>query len=86
MKKNMMTDFIISRHIEGISLNPLEHVLNEDDTFMVFPSPEDAIEFLIDKGASKEEIGYRFFIGTETEHDMITYNEDNDTFIKGETK
>ena len=41
---------IVARHIEGIGLNPLEYLLNEDGTEKEFESKEKAIEFLKSAG------------------------------------
>ena len=51
---------IVARHQEGIGLNPLEYLLNEDGTEKEFESKESAIEFLKEAGASNED-------GTEKE-------------------
>ena len=65
--------FSISRHIEGISLNGIEHVLDGNGDLMEFKTPGEAIDFLVENGADEEEIGYDYFIGTKDKHDMFTY-------------
>lgn len=43
---------IISRVVEGISLNGDEHLLNEDGSLMMFDSEYSAKEFLMDSGVT----------------------------------
>ena len=57
---------IVARHQEGIGLNPLEYLLNEDGTEKEFESKESAIEFLKEAGASEEDIYYMRFLDVET--------------------
>lgn len=46
---------IIGRHIEGISLNPLEYLLDDKEKLMEFESEEDAKDFLRQKGINNED-------------------------------
>jgi hypothetical protein len=71
----MADKFIISRHQEGISLNPLEFVLTDDDDVKEFNSLDDAKEFAKEFGATEEDFGYSIFIGTKENHDMYTGGE-----------
>lgn len=57
---------IVARHQEGIGLNPLEYLLNEDGTEKEFESKERAIEFLKSAGASDDDIYYMSFLDAET--------------------
>jgi hypothetical protein len=60
----------VGRHIEGISLNPLEYVLDgPDGEIKWFDSKEQAIEFLKEAGASDDDIYWFSFIG-EDEQDI----------------
>ncbi|UTC78125.1 hypothetical protein E4O04_08980 [Treponema sp. OMZ 799] len=57
---------IVARHEEGIGLNPLEHLLNDDGTEKEFESKDKAIEFLKKAGASDDDIYYMLFLDAET--------------------
>ena len=57
---------VVARHIEGIGLNPLEYLLNEDGTEKEFESKEKAIEFLKSAGASSDDIYYMRFLDADT--------------------
>jgi len=48
--------YLIGRHINGISLNPLEYVLNEDETVMEFDTKEKALKFYLDAGGNQKDI------------------------------
>lgn len=56
---------IVARHQEGIGLNPLEYLLNEDGMEKEFESKERAIEFLKRAGASDDDIYYMRFLDAE---------------------
>jgi len=44
----------IGRHLEGVTLNPLEFILNDDNlTVKVFESEEVARQFLMDHGVDQ---------------------------------
>ena len=45
----------LARHVEGISLNPLEFVLGEDGQPIAFDTPDDAKEFYLNAGGSAED-------------------------------
>jgi hypothetical protein len=60
----------VGRHIEGISLNPLEYILDgPDGEIKWFENKEAAIEFLKTAGASDDEIYWYRFVG-EDGHDI----------------
>jgi hypothetical protein len=60
----------IGRHIEGISLNPLEYILDKPDgEIKWFDSREAAVDFLKSEGARDDEINLYWFIG-EDGHDI----------------
>lgn len=52
---------IIGRHVNGITINPLEYILDEDGDVMEFNTKEEAVEFLRDNGITDEEIHYLVF-------------------------
>ena len=47
---------IVSRAINGISINGYENLLNEDGTLMKFVSKESAIAFLQNNGITDKEL------------------------------
>ena len=57
---------IVGRHINGISLNGLEYLLDKRGEVKEFGSKKEAICFLKSKGASEDEIYYMRFINPET--------------------
>jgi hypothetical protein len=60
----------VGRHIEGISLNPLEYVLDgPDGEIKWFESKEAAVEFLKTAGATDDDIYWYRFVG-EDGHDL----------------
>ena len=61
---------IVARHQEGIGLNPLEYLLNEDGTEKEFESKESAIEFLKEAGASNEDIYFLKFLDAKTGEEL----------------
>lgn len=61
---------IVARHQEGIGLNPLEYLLNEDGTEKEFESKEIAIEFLKEAGASSEDIYFLKFLDAKTGEEL----------------
>jgi hypothetical protein len=46
----------IGRHINGISLNPLEYILNKEGKVKEFTTREKAKQFLFDQGGSQEDL------------------------------
>ena len=59
-----MYEIIVGRSAEGISLNDLEYLLDENGDIMKFKSEEHAIRFLKEHGADDEEIYFMRFIYT----------------------
>ena len=59
-----MFEIIVGRNAEGICLNALEYLLDEDDAIMKFKSKEHAIRYLKDHGADDEDIYWMRFIYT----------------------
>lgn len=53
---------VIAKHIEDISLNPLEYLLDYSGKEMTFKSKEEAVAFLLSKGVSKEETEGLYFL------------------------
>lgn len=51
----------VGRHIEGITLNPLEYLLDEEGDLMTFESEEEAKEYLKEKGFSDDDIYWMVF-------------------------
>lgn len=59
-----MFEIIVGRNAEGICLNDLEYLLDEDGEIMKFKSKEHAIRYLKDHGADDEDIYWMRFIYT----------------------
>ena len=57
--------FIISRFQEGISLNPKEYVLDDNDELITFPTYEDAKQFLLDNSVPEDAIDNGIYIEEE---------------------
>ena len=51
----------IGRHIEGITINPLEYVLDDNGEVMEFDSEDEAKAWLRKMGVSEEEIYWMVF-------------------------
>ena len=62
-----MKKIIVGRHIEGIALNDLEYLLDEDGCESEFDSIEKAKEYLGEMGMQEEEMYYLKFIEVEEE-------------------
>ena len=52
---------IVGRHINGITLNDLEYLLESNGDYMEFENKEKAIDFLKSKGATDTEIEWFTF-------------------------
>jgi len=52
---------VIGRHINGITINPLEYLLDEDEEPMIFESEEIAKDFLKEKGFTDGDIYWLVF-------------------------
>ena len=59
-----MNEIIVGRHFEGITLNGLEYLLDENGDIMTFPTEDHAVRYLKEHGADDEEIYYMSFIYT----------------------
>lgn len=59
-----MNEIIVARHIEGITINDYEYLLDENGDVMKFRTKEHAISYLKENGVSDEEIYYMNFIYT----------------------
>ena len=67
-----MNGFVVARHINNITLNDFEYLLDADGELMIFESREEAQEFLKSTGYTDDEIAesIRFFTydeGIQTE-------------------
>ncbi len=58
---------IVGRHINGITINPLEYLLNDMGEIMVFHSEERAREYFKKQGWTDEQIYRLVFEETEIE-------------------
>ena len=56
-----MKRIAVGRHINGITINPLEYLLDDEGDLMTFESEEKAKEFLAEKGFSKEDMYWMVF-------------------------
>ena len=52
---------IVGRHIEGISINPLEYILDDNGDAKEFINKKEAVKFLKENGFSKEDIYWFVF-------------------------
>ena len=59
-----MNEIIVARHIEGITINDYEYLLDENGEIMRFKSKEHAVRYLKEHGADDEEIYFMSFIYT----------------------
>lgn len=56
-----MNGIVVGRHIDGITLNPLEYLLDEDGEKIIFASEDAAKEYLAEKGVTEEEMYWMVF-------------------------
>lgn len=61
---------VIGRHVEGVTLNGYEYVLNENGTVKEFKDKKEAIDFLLDAGADEDDIPYYKFIVSDTHEEF----------------
>lgn len=61
---------IVGKHIENISLNDLEYLLDDEGNIKYFNSKQEAVEFLTDAGADEDDIEWFKFIDTETQKEV----------------
>jgi hypothetical protein len=59
--------FVISRFQEGISLNPREFILDDNNEVIKFDTEQQAKDFLIEAGVPEEAINESIFIDDEDE-------------------
>lgn len=52
---------IVGRHINGITINPLEYLLNDNGDEMTFGTEEEAKTFLKENGFSDDDIYWLHF-------------------------
>ena len=73
--------YAISRHEEGICLNPREYVLNDEDEVMLFNNHDDAVTYLRDQWEDMPSLNtddldeYGVFIEPYTEVNHETLND-----------
>lgn len=56
-----MNGIAIGRHINGITLNPLEYVVDDNGELMVFETEDKAKDFLREHGFGDEDMEYLVF-------------------------
>lgn len=56
-----MKRIAVGRHINGITINPLEYLLDDEGDLMTFESEEKAKEFLAEKGYTEEDMYWMVF-------------------------
>lgn len=61
---------IVAKHIENISLNDLEYLLDDEGNIKYFNSKDEAVKFLIDAGADEDDIEFFKFIDTVTQKEV----------------
>lgn len=64
-----MKGIVIGRHINGIMLNPLEYVCDENDSLMVFETEDKAKDFCRENGLTDEDIEWLVFEEIDEEYD-----------------
>jgi rubrerythrin len=60
---------ILGRHINGITINPLEYLLDDNDEVMEFVSGDTAKEFLKEKGFTDDDFYWLTFEYVNGEYD-----------------
>lgn len=61
---------IVAKHIENISLNDLEYLLDDEGNIKYFNSKDEAVKFLINAGADEDDIEFFKFIDTVTQKEV----------------
>ncbi len=56
-----MKGIVVGRHINGITINQLEYLLNDEGDLMVFASEEKAKEYLLRNGFSDDDVYWMVF-------------------------
>lgn len=64
-----MKGIVVGRHINGITLNPIEYVLDEHGELMVFATEDKAKDFLREHGFDDEDMEHLVFEEVCDEHD-----------------
>lgn len=68
-----MLNIVISKHIENITLNSKEFLLDsENGNIRKFKSKREAVDFLLGIGYKLDDIGYSVFVGTKENPDQVT--------------
>ena len=65
---------IVGRHINGITLNDLEWLLDEDGNEMVFKNQPEAEAFLLKSGFSQEDLEWFIFLEVEKNELLQRHN------------
>lgn len=60
---------IVGRHINNISLNELEYLLDEEGEIMQFESESNAIDFLKEKGFTDKDLYWLVFEEVEEQNE-----------------
>ena len=63
-----MAKVMVGRHMNGITLNPLEFVLNDDGDVMMFDTVQEAKDFLTSHEVAENEMKYLYFVDEEGNH------------------
>ena len=56
-----MKGVTVGRHVDGITINPLEYLLDDEGELMVFENEEAAKDFLKGKGFTDDDIYWLVF-------------------------
>lgn len=56
-----MKRIVVGRHINGITLNPLEYLLDEEGDPLIFESEGSAKKYLAEKGFTEEDMYWMVF-------------------------
>lgn len=67
MERQECMGVVVGRHINGITINPLEYLLDDMGELIVFRSEERAKEYFKGQGWTEEQIYWLVFEETESE-------------------
>lgn len=56
-----MKRIAVGRHINGVAINPLEYLLDDEGDLMTFESEEKAKEFLAENGYTEDDMYWMVF-------------------------
>ena len=59
----------VGRHINGITINPLEYIINEDGDVMTWNDEGEAMLWLVEHGATEDDMYWFVFKDVEELHD-----------------